>query len=441
MARVLVVADDLTGANACAAGFARTGLRAVTLAQQEHWGAVAEFHPRFDALVVTTDARHLPVSEVGDRVRKAVRAGWPVELLSTRVDTTLRGNLGAATAAMLEEVRALSGRRVVALCLPAHPSAGRVTVDGHQLLHGTRLEHTELARDPRSPVDSSDVAQVLGRTADLAVGSVPLRLVTGPPAELVAAIAALVDDGVDVVVVDALTEEHLERAAAAALKAGPDARWITVDSGPGALAMSAALGLAPEAEALPRLVVSGSATALTRRQLARLLAERDGVLVRPAMREDSAVPDVDATVPRLLEALRAAPPGGVVVLATVVDEGDLRSLRPGEEGDLPAALGRITRRVLQEVGIDGLFTTGGDVTAAVLEELAGQGIEVEGEVVPLAVAGELVAGPWAGLPVVTKGGLIGDDGTTVECVDRLQALAQARARSVRSAASRERPGT
>lgn len=437
MARVLVVADDLTGANACAAGFARTGLRAVTLGQQDQWGAIAEFHPRFDALVVTTDSRHLPPDDVRERVRRAVRAGWPIDLLSTRIDTTLRGNVGVAVEAMLAEARAQTDDRVVALAVTAHPEAGRVTVDGHQLLDGVRLEDTEVSRDPRTPVHTSEVAQVLARGTTLRIGSIPLRLVTGPPGDLVAHLRGLVEDGVDVVVADALTVEHLERACATALEAAPDARWITVDSGPGALAMAHTMGLGASTEPLPRLVVSGSATALTRRQLARLLAERDAVPVRPVMREGSAMPDVDATVPLVLGALADVEPGGIVVVATVLDEDDLRALRPGEEAALPASLGRLTRRVLQETSVDGLFTTGGDVTAAVLRDLDGQGMEVEGEVVPLAVAGEVVAGPWAGLPMVTKGGLIGDDATTIACLDRLREMAQARARSVRSAASRE----
>ncbi|MFK5689147.1 four-carbon acid sugar kinase family protein [Ornithinimicrobium sp. LYQ92] len=446
MARVLVVADDLTGANACAAGFAREGLRAVTLGQHAQWGTIAEFHPRFDTIVVTTDSRHLPPDTVRERVRRAVRAGWPVELLSTRVDTTLRGNLGPATEAMLVQARELAEGPVVALCQVAHPAAERVTVDGHQLLRGELLEHTELAHDPRAPVDTSDVAQVLRRGSDLVVGSVPLRLVTGATEDLVAEIARLVRDGVDVVVADALTEEHLDRVAAAALQAtgagegrseGVSVRWISVDAGPGALALARALGLGSSAPTQPRLVVSGSATELTRRQLARLVAERPCRTVAPVLRPDSAVPDVDATVPRVVEAVQAAGPDEIVVLATVLDDTDLRTLQDGEEAELPAALGRCTRRVLQEVSVDGLFTTGGDVTAAVLRELDGQGIEVEGEVVPLAVAGEVVSGPWAGMPVVTKGGLIGDDRTTIACLDRLDVLARARARSVRSAASRE----
>jgi D-threonate/D-erythronate kinase len=159
--------------------------------------------------------------------------------------------------------------------------------------------------------------------------------------------------------------------------------------------------------------------------------------VRPTTREGSVVPDVDPTAADVVSAVEQAGPGEIVLVATVLERGDLRRLSAGEGDELPAALGRVTRQVLQEAGVDGVFTTGGDVTAAVLHQLDGQGLEVEDEVVPLAVAGEIVAGPWAGLPMVTKGGLVGDADTTVLCLDRLAAMAKERIRSVRTGSSRE----
>lgn len=432
-----MVADDLTGANACAAGFARAGMRAVTLGRADHWGTIAEFHPRFDAIAVTTDSRHAPPQDVREPVQSAVRAGWPVELMSTRIDTTLRGNVGVATEAMLTAARELSDRRVVALCLAAHPAAGRVTVEGHQLLNGNRLEHTELAHDARTPVDTSDVAEVLSRSTDLQVRHLPLRLVTGSKDELVEAIRALLREDVDVIVADSMTVDHLDRVAVAAAAAGDDLQWVTVDPGPGVVAMASALGLRGSSGAGPLLAVSGSATELTRTQLQRLVSERTCQVVRPTALPDSVVPDVDATVPQVTEAIERAGPGEIVLVATVLEGSDLRTLSPGEGDALPVALGRITRRVLQETSVDGVYTTGGDITAAVLHELDGQGLEVEDEVVPLAVAGEIVAGPWAGLPMVTKGGLVGDSDTTVLCLDRLATMAKDRMRSVRTATSHE----
>lgn len=430
-----MVADDLTGANASAAGFARAGMRAVTLGRADEWSAITQFHPQFDTIVVTTDSRHADPQDVRGPIHDAVRAGWPVELLSTRVDTTLRGNIGVATEAMLTAVRKLSDRRVMALCLAAHPAADRVTVDGHQLLGGQRLEHTELARDARTPVDTSDVGEVLTRFTDLRIGYLPLRVITSPHDELVETIRALLREDIDVIVADTLTVDHLDLVAAAAVAAEDDIQWMTVDPGPGAVAMATALGLPDRSDAGPLLAVSGSATELTRAQLQRLISERDCRIVRPTTLPDSVVPDVDATVPEVVRTLEEAGPGEIVLVATVLDSSDLRRLTPEEGDELPVALGDITRRTLAQVTVDGLFTTGGDITAAVLHHLDGQGLEVEDEVIPLAVAGEIVSGPYAGLPMVTKGGLIGDTETTVLCLDRLTEMAQVRRRAVRAAPS------
>lgn len=438
MARVLVVADDLTGANATAAGFSRAGLRAVTVGPGRGWDAVAEFHTRFDVVVVTTETRHASPPQVVDAVTRSARAGWPVDLVSCRIDTTLRGNVGVATEALLRTVTELSGRRTVGLCLPAHPSAGRCTVDGFQLLHGNRLEDTELAHDPRTPVRTSSVTEVLQAGTALTTASVPLSAVTGSAGTLQATLRDAVRRGVDVVVGDALTEAHLTRlaTAAAAIAREEDIDWVGVDPGPGSAELARALGIRGHGEGGPILAVSGSATELTRIQLQALVNNRPVHVVAPARGVDGPVPDADATVRQLATVAEAAQPGDVVLLATALSVEDVVPLQGDDGAALPQALGRITRRVLQECVVDALYTTGGDVTAAVLDELGARGLDVEDEIVPLAVAGEIVDGPWSGMPIVTKGGLVGDADTAVACIDHLLRAAAARARRVRTAVPR-----
>ncbi len=438
MARVLVVADDLTGANAAAAGFSRAGMRAVTVGLGRHWDAVAEFHNRFDVVVVTTESRHAAAQDVVEAVTRSARAGWPVDLVCCRIDTTLRGNVGVATQALLRAVAELSGRRTVGLCLPAHPTAGRQTVDGYQMLYGSRLEETELARDPRAPVHTSSVADVLRAGTSLVTAQVPLSAVTGDPTALQDTLRDAVRDGADVVIGDALTEGHLTRFAEAAAAVGPVAGvdWVAVDPGPGSVALAGALGIRGRGEGGPLLAISGSATELTRVQLQALHNVRHVHVVRPTTTAGSPVPDVDATVTELSKVVAAARPGEVVLLATALTAEDVVPLQGDAGADLPRALGRVTRRVLQECVVDGLYTTGGDVTAAVLDELGARGLDVEDEVVPLAVAGEIVAGPWSGMPIVTKGGLVGDAQTAVSCVEHLARSAAAHARRVQTAVPR-----
>lgn len=425
---ILIVADDLTGANATAAGFAQAGMRAVTVGAGQEPALVREFAARFDVVVVSTDGRHCPPGEVADHVAALVRAGWPAELVCNRVDSTLRGNVGASTAAMLAAVRAASGRRVVALCSPAHPAAGRQTVEGHQLLDGVRLEDTELAVDPRAPVRTSSVVARLTEQATLKVGHVPLSAVTGDPTGLMRELLA---DGVDVLVTDALTTGHLDRTATAAVAAaGTAVLLIGVDPGPGSLALARALRITGRVERRPLLAVSGSATQLTRVQLARLRAEAP-VTVVPVT--GGVVPDVDATAAALDRALADAGPGEVVLLATVLADDDVVRISTADAERVPVALARTVRRVLERRTVDGLFATGGDVSAALFAELSAGGLDVSDEIVPLAVAGTLVTGPWAGLPVATKGGLVGDADTTVDCVAHLRRMADAIRRHVPAA--------
>ena len=431
---VLVVADDLTGANATAAGLARSGLRAVTVADADHPELVAEFAGRFDAVVVSANNRHADPGTAADDVRRVLRAGWPAALVANRIDSTLRGNVGATTEAMVEELRALTGGPVVALCVPAHPDAQRQTVAGVQLLAGRRLEETELARDPRSPMSRSEVAELVAAQTGLPVRSLPLEAVTGPAEALQAALAGAVDAGTAIVVADALTLDHVDRVATAASRVA-GVTWLCVDPGPATVAMARALGLGQGSDAAPYLLVSGSATDLTRRQLSRVRAARPVHLVR-LVTDAAGEPDADATTAALDHALTTASPGEVVLLASALDETDL--LAPDARGLVPGVLARATRRVLEAGQVDGLYLTGGDLAAACLSELAADGLDVADEVVPLAVAGNLVGGPWSGLPIVTKGGLVGDDETAVACLSFLERAAQARRRHVQPARTRVR---
>jgi len=433
-----VVADDLTGANAAAAGFARSGMRAATAGTANRPDVVAEMAPRFDVVVASTDSRHAEPEVARRRVAAAVRAGWPSRLVCNRIDTTLRGNIGATVEALRNEVARLSGKQTLVLLAPAHPEANRHTIGGIQLLDGKRLEDTELARDARHPMRTSDIVSILAEQTDLTSAVVPLASIVADAHELAATIRQELDAGAEVLVADATTLDHLDRIAEAVLAATRDLDvvWVSADPGPGSLALARAMHIQPHSAGAPLLVVSGSATELTRAQLSHLRVDAGAALHLAPGRDGSCVPDVDATTMVLDRALKEAGAGDVIVLATALTDEDVRPVTLEQAEEIPRALARAVRRNLEEHRIDGLFTTGGDVTAAVLDELGSHGLEITGEVVPLAVSGSLVGGPWDGLPIVTKGGLVGDARTTAECVEQLRRSAEAHRRQVTSAEPR-----
>jgi uncharacterized protein YgbK (DUF1537 family) len=116
-----------------------------------------------------------------------------------------------------------------------------------------------------------------------------------------------------------------------------------------------------------------------------------------------------------------------------VEDRDVRTVTAREAEEIPRVLARAVRRALESHGVDGILATGGEVSAALIGELEARGVAVSGEVEPLAVAGSLVGGPWAGLQLVTKGGLVGDAGTVLACVEHLRRTAEIRRHHVVSA--------
>lgn len=437
MAEVLVVADDLTGANSTGARFARSGMRAATVAPEHARPTMDDY----DVVIANLDSRHLPPEQAADLVTDTIEAVWPVNLVVKRIDTTLRGNIGAELEAAWRVVRERTpaATPVRALLTPAFPDSGRVTVDGLQLLDGAPLERTELAFDPLTPMRTSDIAEIVAQQSALPLRHVPLRQITH--AMLTADLRAGTEP---VLLCDALTEQHLADIAGAAAEAyrQDGTVWVSVDPGPAGALLADALRLRGRSGTHgPLLGVIGSATELTRRQLDA--AARTGPIRFvdvDAARFGTDTRHQDDVARRLTDALSEARFPDVVVLRTATSATDVVELPVRARRALPRLLAELVAGVLHGLERDieanalptGLFTSGGEVTSAVLDTLGVQAFEVGGEVLPLAVHGTLSGGLLDGAPVVTKGGMIGDDSALAECFDKLQRSAQSRLRQVRS---------
>jgi D-threonate/D-erythronate kinase len=123
---------------------------------------------------------------------------------------------------------------------------------------------------------------------------------------------------------------------------------------------------------------------------------------------------------RDLEGLLAeARPHDVVGLRTAADPSDRLELDDAQSRRILASLADAVTRGLGDCPVRGLYTTGGDVTHAVTCALGAEGIEIIAEVLPMAVQGRLLGGPREGLPIVTKGGLVGGRDAAVVCLRSL----------------------
>lgn len=416
MTSVLVVADDMSGGNATGARLARIGLSVATVSWRADLVAV---RGSVDVLVVDTASRDVPAAEAATRVRQVIEAVGAVDLVVKRVDTTLRGNVGVEISAALGALRARADPPVRALMVPAFPDAGRITVGGIQLVDGRPVSPgggatAEATSHVATIVASGGAAPTAER--DPSVAEVALDDVVAGGARLTDALRA----DADVLVCDALTPSHLVAIASAAAEVSRTGRlsWMCVDSGAFAPELVTALAAAGR-PAAPVLAVVGSVTDVTAAQLTDAERSLDGRFVElevDASRDSAGLVDdwwarVTAqgwTDPAFV-GVRTRRPGFAAI--------------PRPPDEVATALGELARRLLVAHNFGALYLSGGDVAAAVLSALGAYGLRPEAEVLPLAVAGRIAGGAYDGLPVVTKGGLIGHAGAATMCLARLRALA------------------
>ncbi|WP_304173956.1 four-carbon acid sugar kinase family protein [Limnochorda pilosa] len=435
-----VVADDLTGANATGVGLAALGMEVWSVLDP---GAVSELSGPAQALMGVTESRAIPPDEAASRVRAATEGllAAGATTFGKRIDSTLRGNLGAELEAMLAVLDG-AGHPHLALVVPAYPASGRVVAGGYLLVHGVPVQETGAGRDPSAPVRKSQAAQVLAEQTRLPMELVELDRVMQGPEAVRHALHEATRRGRRVVVVDATTDAHIETIARAAVALPQPV--LSVDPGPFTTALArvrleqasllrelAAEG--PEPAATPALGpylagAVGSVTDLSLRQVAA--AAKAGVIEPisvPLAEWDLAAVPSDESLPqaaaRVLEAaLTSLRAGRRPVLVTHAPGAPLLPPHAARSvarvvGALVAALARAA--AAQGTPLGGLYLSGGDITVATCRALGSAALRLEAQVEPLVALARLDGGPHAGLVLVTKGGLVGDDQALVRAMEAL----------------------
>lgn len=426
----VVVADDLTGANATGVLLKKNGFDTLTLLR----GAMdrTDELDECDCLVVPTDSRALPAREAYDRVRGtlALLRGEGVRHYAKRIDSTLRGNLGSEIDAFLDEL----GGEYTAVCVPCFPSSGRVLVGGHMLVNGVPLARTEVAADPICPVTTSNALSLLAAQSAYPAAGILLDEVHAGAEALAGAMRTAVAKGARILMVDSVTEEDMRTAAQAVLLAG--IRPVSVDPGPFTAIMAGLLlrPQKPQKAAGKVFCAIGSVNGVAGRQARRLLKKL------PVAAEYMDIASIleggsrrEAEVERLVRALRARS-GEADILAVIgcgIDPERRVPFEPYMEkrgmdaeqlsGLINEAFAEVSLRMLAaHEEFRGVYSTGGDITAAIHAAARTVGLRLLDEVVPLAGFGIAIGGRLAGRAFISKGGMVGDENAMVTCVEYLQ---------------------
>nr|WP_314766134.1 nucleotide-binding domain containing protein [uncultured Lachnoanaerobaculum sp.] len=302
---------------------------------------------------------------------------------------------------------------------------------------------TPVAQDVRTPVLENYIPKLLDGQSRRKIGCVTLESILSGKIEIKKALKAARHNGADIIVVDAVTLDHIELIAKACL----ELKWniLAVDPGPftSKLAFCRKL-IHEEKDNIPMetanetgkfvLIAAGSTTPVTKKQMEVLCQDNrhKRISINPISLIDGgdvALEEIDVTLNHVRSVFESENPR-VILLETAL-HGELLNLdfedkKRGYASGMSAnrinsGLGNIVARIIEDLGRDkiaGIYTTGGDTMVNVCYQLEAECIEVLDYVIPQTDVCRML-GKYQGMPIIGKGGLTGNESIVLDIVDRL----------------------
>lgn len=425
MKKVLIIADDLTGANANCSLMKKIGLRAASFL-----GTNAQQVPEnIDVIAATTDSRAMTKSQAYREVSNKLKLfrNHDICLYSKRIDSTLRGNLGTELQAYQDSF----DKKTIGICVPSYPDSGRIVVDGRLFVNGNLLLNTDAGKDPKMPVVSNFVDENFNKDYAGKIKSISINEIEKGKENLVELIKKY-SENCDLLIFDSINNEHIKEIAEATLDSKID--FIAVDPGPFTKELTNII-YKSSSISTKALAVIGSVTQITIDQLKKLKQQTNYYQVDVNPYSLLSMKTIEEELNRCtLEVKENLENADLIIITTTPDHIDERldlksiSKEKGITVDdisliLSRGLANIAKNVLENnKSFSGVFSSGGDITVALAEEVLSIGIEIKDEVMPLAAYGRLIGGLYPGLKVVSKGGMVGNENAMVECVERILKL-------------------
>jgi uncharacterized protein YgbK (DUF1537 family) len=384
--RVLIVADDLTGAMDSAGPFATRGVETWVVAVPMRCDPASLNSAR--VVSVNTDTRHLPGPQAVARVNEIVRhlGAGGFDIVVKKIDSTLRGNVVAESLALLD----LSGRRE-AVVAAAFPAQGRTVREGVVYVDGKPLAQTGFAKDALSPPPLVPLQQVF------AAAKPGLRVKTAAPSDSF-------DADTDIWIADSETDADLAKIVE------------TLASRLRSLLMVGSAGLT---RALAQVCFDGHPAPSGPQHVTGTIVFAVGSrAVRSAEQVESLAAEPDTKVLRApngrLRCTEIPVARNLVLKATTDDAG-----REGDPEHVAADMARHAIEIAHRAQAQALVATGGDTAIAILRASDNPALQVLGDLMP-GIPYARIRLEGASLWLVTKAGGFGGRDTFREVARRLR---------------------
>lgn len=371
------IADDFTGATDLANNLVRSGMRVV-----QAMGTPAQpLDAETDAVVIALKSRTLPKEEAIAQSLAALH--WLQAQGAKQIyfkycstfDSTVHGNIGPVTEALMDALADLAGSDFT-IATPAFPDNQRTVFKGHLFVGDVLLNESGMQNHPLTPMADANLVRVLQGQCRRKVGLIDYKVVAQGETAIRARMEQLRAQGVNLAVVDAISNDDLIRLGPA-LK---DMPLVTAGSGV-AIGLPANFGIVPSsaASALPaatglKAVVSGSCSLATNRQvMAFIQAGLPALGIDPLQIAAQEATGVNVVADALVWAEPLLAQGPVLIYSSA-DAMAVKSVQGMLGVETAGALVERTlaaiARGLVDLGVRQLVLAGGETSGACVQALA-----------------------------------------------------------------------
>lgn len=420
-----IIADDLTGANDTALQFHNQGAKTKILLDTSY---TPQRKDLTEVWAISSESRNCSTEESLQKVSDVVKTfadNFSFEYYYKKIDSTLRGHIAIETLAMVDILE-----YDAAIIIPAFPQEGRITVGGYHLLKSIPIGRTEIAMDPHSPILESHIptllkSQLPDDKKDI-IGVLDLKTVMNGAGPILIKINELIKEGKKLIIADSTSITDIEQIALAVKKC--DKKLLPTGTAAGAQVFGKSWLADIEAEkqtikipALPKLIISGTATQITAEQITKLEQSDDYTNVNfiPLEVRDILCGIDDELVSRIVTNLKS----GVTVCVHTShlitnfdgfsDDSEMAELTKEKFASMITDyLAELTKQILAEINVI-LITLGGETSYKCCSKIESKMLRLVDEVAPAISICSDANEQW----IVTKSGNLGKSKTLIEILD------------------------
>ncbi len=423
-----IIADDLTGANDTALQMQQKGaVTKILLEAQEP----ADFdRENTQVWAISTESRNLQPEEAYNKVKDITRFlkdNFNFEYYYKKIDSTLRGHIAIETLTVLKELE-----YDAAIVIPAFPAEGRITVGGYHLLKGLPISMSEMAMDPHCPILESHIPTMfkeqVGKEHEDIIGTIELKTVMNGAGPILKKLNELIENGKKLIVVDAVSTTNIEQVVLAINKL----EYKILPTGTAAFAKVLAniwLGSIKHHEDtlklpnLPKLILSGSATQITAKQIERLEQSDDfsNIYTIPLKSEYIYNNKQSVVVEKILDNLGK---DNIILVHTSDLTNDNTEMSDSTEEDtqdlfhqkITDFLGYLAQEISHKRDVI-LITLGGETSYKCCKNINSTELTIVDEISPAIALTKTGQQKW----IITKSGNLGNANTLIDILNYLKA--------------------